>query len=292
MSALLYYITLPFIYLLSILPFPLLYLVSDGVYFLLYYVIGYRKEIVLTNLRNAFPEKTDKEIKRLRKDFYHYLCDLFLETFKTLTISKNTMIQRCEFTPETIALFKKYTDENKSIILVMGHIGNWEWGGNTFSILCKQRLYVIYHPLRNKQFDSLLYNMRSRFGTGLIAMRDTFREMVNLRKDVTATAFIADQTPPPEGAYWTTFLNQDTPVFKGTEKIARKMNYPIVYAFVKRVKRGRYVVHAETLIEEPAKTNEGEISELHTRRLERDIKEFPETWLWSHRRWKHKKPVS
>ena len=290
MSAVFYYITLPFIYLLSLLPFPLLYLLSDGVYVLIYYVLGYRKEVVATNLRNAFPNETDKELHKLRKDFYHYLCDLFLETFKTLTLSRKAMIKHCGFSPEALQVFDKYAKANKSVILVMGHIGNWEWAGNSYTILCKSQLYVIYHPLRDKNFNQLIINMRTRFGTKLITMRDTFREMVSKKSEVNVTAFIADQTPPPEGAYWTNFLNQDTPIFQGTEKIARKLNYPVVYALVKRIKRGHYMIYAETLVEESAKTGEGEISELHTRRLEKDIIAQPETWLWSHRRWKHKRP--
>jgi KDO2-lipid IV(A) lauroyltransferase len=131
--------------------------------------------------------------------------------------------------------------------------------------------------------------MRTRFGTGLIEMRNTVRDMMSKRGELNATAFIADQTPPPEGAYWTTFLNQDTPIFWGTEKIARKLNYPVIYVSVKRKKRGRYMIFAETLVAEPARTAEGEISELHTRRLEKDIIDQPEIWLWSHRRWKHKR---
>jgi KDO2-lipid IV(A) lauroyltransferase len=131
--------------------------------------------------------------------------------------------------------------------------------------------------------------MRTRFGTKLIAMNDTFRDMIRNKNEVNATAFIADQTPAPESAYWTTFLNQDTPVFKGTEKIAQKMKYPIVYTQVKRTGRGFYEIQAEMLIENPGDTTEGEISEMHTRRLEKDIINQPETWLWSHRRWKHKR---
>jgi KDO2-lipid IV(A) lauroyltransferase len=259
---------------------------------MLYYVTGYRKKVVLENLRKSFPNKSEAEINRLCKDFYHYLCDLLLETFKTLTITKKTMLRRCTFTNESKVLFDKLAQEKKSIVLVMGHLGNWEWAGNSFSMLCKQQLYVIYHPLTNKHFDSLIYNMRMRFGTKLIAMRNTYRDMVANRHEVNATAFIADQTPSPEGAYWTTFLNQDTPVFKGTEKIAQKLNFPIVYACVKRVKRGFYEIHAKMLVENPAGTKEGEISELHTRQLEGDIIAQPEVWLWSHRRWKHKKPVA
>jgi len=290
-SALIYYLTLPFIYFLSLLPFPILYLVSDGLYGILFYLIGYRKDVVFQNLRNSFPDKNEAEITRIAKDFYHYLCDLTLETFKTLTISKKSMLKHCSFQPETLKLFNKLAEENKSIILVMGHWGNWEWAGNSCSLLFKHQLYVIYHPLSNKYFDGLIYRMRTRFGTKLIPMKDTYREMAGKRNELSATAFIADQTPSPEGAFWTTFLNQDTPVFKGTEKIAQRMNYPVVYGRVKRIKRGYYEISAEILFENPSKTESNEISKAHTKVLENDIIKQPEIWLWSHRRWKHKKPI-
>src|SRR5688572_28952546 len=157
MQALTYYISIPFLYLLSILPFPVFYLVCDGLYFIVYYIIGYRKQVVLQNLRNSFPEKSDKEIKRLCKDYYHYLCDLFPETFKTLTISKKSMLKHCTIDPKAKEIFDRFYNEGKSIILVMGHFGNWEWAGNTFSLTCKHKLFVIYHPIRNKYFDALMY---------------------------------------------------------------------------------------------------------------------------------------
>lgn len=289
MSAIIYYLALPFIYLISILPFRVLYFISTGLYGLLYYVLGYRKGVVMENLRKSFPEKSEEEIKGIAKRYYKYLCDLFLETFKTLTVSKETMLKHCYFNPQAKAVFDKLAAENKSIVLVMGHLGNWEWAGNTFSLVNKHQLYVIYHPISNKYFDWLMYKMRTRFGTKLIAMKDTFREMLENREELNATAFIADQTPTPQNAYWTTFLNQDTPVFKGTEMISRKVNYTVVYATVKRVKRGYYEMFAEVLCENPKGTSDGEISELHTRKLEKDIREQPEVWLWSHRRWKHKR---
>ncbi len=292
MSAIVYYITLPFIYLISILPFRLLYLFSDFLYFILYTCLGYRKTVVLQNLHNAFPQKTEKEIDTISRAFYHNLCDFMVETFKILTISKKGIIKHCKFNAECLAVFSKYADEGRSVILVMGHIGNWEWAGHPFSLLCKQRLDVIYHPLANKHFDRLMFRMRSRFGTRMFPMKSAFKEMLAHRKEVTATVFISDQTPMPESAYWTTFLNQDTPVFKGTEIISKKMNLPIVYACVKKVKRGYYEMFAETIVENPAATTDGEISEIHTRRLEKDIIAMPESWLWSHRRWKHKRPVS
>lgn len=201
------------------------------------------------------------------------------------------MLKHCSFSPEAKALFDQLAADKKSIILAMGHQGNWEWAGNSFSLVCNQQLYVIYHPLSNKYFNGLIYRMRTRFSTKLIAMRDTYKDMVANKAEVNATAFIADQTPAPGNAYWTTFMNQDTPVFQGTEKIARKLNFPVVYAQVKKVKRGYYQIFAEMLVANPATTQDGEISELYTRRLEKDIIDQPETWLWSHRRWKHKKPA-
>ncbi len=286
-----YYFLYGFLYLLSLLPFPLLYALSDLVYFFLYRVFGYRKGVVLKNLRNSFPDKSPEEIDRLARDFYSYLCDLFLEMFKTLSISKEAMLRHCTISSEALELFQELGKEGKSLVLVCGHYGNWEWAGNTFSLLCPQRLSVIYHPLSSKAFDRLMYKMRTRFGTGLIEMRSTFKEMVKQKGTLTATAFIADQTPFPEKAYWTRFLNQDTPIFMGTETIARKMNYPIVYTSLQRERRGYYRIYAELLVEKPAGTVEGEISELHTRRLERDIVSHPEIWLWSHKRWKYQRPI-
>ncbi|MES2702381.1 MAG: lysophospholipid acyltransferase family protein [Bacteroidota bacterium] len=291
LAALVYFIAIPFIYLLSVLPFPLLYLFSDLLYVIMFYGVGYRKKVVLQNLRNAFPEKSDAEIKNICSRYYRYLCDLFLETFKTLTISKEGMLKHCRFTDEGLAVFEKFAAEGKNVILVLGHFGNWEWAGNSFSLQCRHQLYVIYHPLANKRFDALMYRMRTRFGTKLIAMKDTFKEMLRNRSELSATAFIADQTPQPANAYWTTFLNQETPVFKGTEIIAKKLDYPVVYVAVKKIRRGYYEVHAEELFLHPTKTADGEVSERHTARLEQDIVSKPETWLWSHKRWKHKRQV-
>ena len=292
MDALVFYIALPFIYLISVLPFAVLYLFSDLLFLILFRCVGYRKKVVLQNLRNAFPGKTDEEINVICKAFYHNLCDFMVETFKILTISKKGILERCKFNPESLAVFSKYADEGKSVIMVMGHMGNWEWAGHPFSLLCRQRLVVLYHPLANKYFDRLMYRMRGRFGTRMIPMKTAFKHMLAHKNELTATVFISDQTPMPENAYWTTFLNQNTPVFKGTEVIAKKMNLPVVYCCVKKVKRGYYEMFTETLVENPAATGDGEISEMHTRRLEQDIIAQPESWLWSHKRWKYKKPVN
>lgn len=278
------------LYGLSLLPFPILYALSDLVCFLLYRVFRYRKAVIFKNLKNAFPEKDDVAIEVLTRRFYHHLCDIFLETFKTLSISKKSMLRHCKMDPGALALFENLAAQQKSVILVLGHYGNWEWAGNTFSLLCPQPLSVIYHPLSSPAFDRLMYHIRTRFGSGLIRMNDTFKTMVRQKGTLTATAFIADQTPQPDKAHWMTFLNQDTPVFTGAEVIARKLNYPTVYAAVKRDRRGYYTIYAERLVEAPAASADGEITELHTLRLEKDIIAHPEFWLWSHKRWKHARP--
>jgi KDO2-lipid IV(A) lauroyltransferase len=292
MQRIVYYLVLPFIYLLALIPYPFFYGFSDIMFFFLYVVFGYRKKVVMQNLRNSFPEKTEAELNKIMAAYYRYLCDITLETFKTLIITKQAALERCKMKPEAIVEFKKYFNKGRSVIIVMGHFGNWEWGGNTFSLTFKEQLYVIYHPLNNPLFNKLICDMRMRFGSKLIDMKNTFKDMVRNRAEVNATAFIADQTPHPENAHWTTFLNQDTPVFKGTEKIAQKMNYPIIYLTINRLKRGFYEMSAETLFDNPKDTAEGEITEAHTKRLEKDIIAQPEIWLWSHRRWKHKKPTA
>ncbi len=288
MSTILYYLTLPFLYLVSYLPFKVLYLLSDLFYVLIYKVLGYRKKVVTENLVNSFPEKSSAEIEKIRSDFYRYLCDLSLETIKTLSISPSAL--KKHFRYHDLSVFERYYEEKRSVIMVMGHLGSWEMGGAYFSQLPVHQLYVIYHPLANKRFDQLLYRMRTRSGTKLYAMKDTFRGMIKNRKEVTATAFIADQTPSADNAHWMTFLNQDTAVFKGTEVIARKLDYPVIYLSVIREKRGQYKIVSELLVKHPKELSENELTEMHTQRLEQDIINYPETWLWSHRRWKHKRP--
>lgn len=289
MQAFIYYISLPFIYFISILPFWLLYRVSDFLFFLIYFVFGYRKKVVLQNLKNSFPEKSDEEINEICKKFYVFFCDLIVETIKTLTISRKQAIKRCSF--KDLTLLDRLYSEKKKIIFAMGHYGNWELGGSGSS-QHPYKLHVIYSPLSNKYFNDLIIKMRTRLDTKLITMKDTFREMIAARDndEISATAFIADQTGSINNSYWTTFLNQDTAVFWGTEIIASKLNYPIVYLSIDRIRRGYYEMNTEMLCENPAETKEGEISELHTRKLEEIIIKKPELWLWTHKRWKHKKP--
>lgn len=290
MLILLYYFALPFLYGVSLLPFKVLFVLSNVLYLMIYRLFGYRRKVVAQNLKNAFPSYSQAQLLALERKFYRYFCDLVLESLKVLTISKEGLRKQVTFVGGEV--FDSLLKAKKSIVVVMGHQGNWELVGARFALETYHELFAIYHPLKNKQFDQLVYAMRTRFGNKLYAMKDAFRGMIENKNRLTATTFIADQTPSPKNAQWVSFLNQDTPVFKGTAKIAKKLNYPIVYISVTRPNRGEYVIHAENLIEDPSKYSEEEITEIHTRRLEKDIVKHPENWLWSHRRWKHQRNLS
>jgi KDO2-lipid IV(A) lauroyltransferase len=267
-----------------------LYLLADVLCFFLFKVFGYRKKIILMNLRNSFPSKSEKEINNIADKFYLHFCDLVVETIKTLSITESEVKKMIRF--EDVNVLKKYKEANQSIILMLGHLGNWELAGARFGLENLHQLYVIYHPLENLYFDKLVYKMRTRLGNRLYAMNEVLRGMIQNKADTTAIAFIADQTPPPETAYWMEFLHQDTPVFNGIGKLAKKFKYPIVYVSIKEEIRGKYVIHLENFIPFPANLHENEITHQVNKRLEADIVSQPEHWLWSHRRWKHKRTKS
>ena len=286
MQRIVFYLVYPILYLITALPFWALYLLSDGFYYL-FWISGYRKKVVLENLRNSFPEKSEQEITALAKAYYSYLCDLTLETLKTMHMTERQARERCVY--RRAEWLDKMCEEKKSIIIVMGHYGNWEWAGPSFTLNTKYQLVVIYRPLSNLYFEKMMVGMRTKFGTRITPVEQTLRDMVANRKNVTATALIADQAASSANSYWTTFLHQDTSVFNGPEKLAVKFNYPVVYMNIKRLKRGYYELIPELLFDNPKDTREGEILEKFSQRLEQEIHRDPAIWLWSHRRWKHKR---
>jgi Kdo2-lipid IVA lauroyltransferase/acyltransferase len=279
----------PLLYLISLFPFPILYLFSDALFVIAYLVFGYRKKVVTLNLERAFPEMSPQERNRIRRKFYRHFCDVIFETIKLLTIKPETFRNRCVMDRECIATFNRFIERNQSVIGVMGHCGNWEWGAIAHQLYFTRMITGVYHPLSNKGFDRLMLDLRSRFGGDIVAMNHLYKRLLSLRQQNVSTTvgLIADQSPAPESAYWTTFLNQDTPVFNGPEKLARKFNNPVIYLKVMKTGRGRYTLSATVLTETPLELDEGKISELHTRALEANIREQPHCWLWSHRRWKH-----
>ncbi|AWV96975.1 lysophospholipid acyltransferase family protein [Arcticibacterium luteifluviistationis] len=290
LKAVLYYCTLPFIFLVSVLPFWLLYLISDLIlYPALYLLVGYRKKIVRANLLNAFPEKDLEEIIEIEKRFYHYLCDLFLETFKSITISEKELKKRLVYDVDEQMIDKWYA-ENKSFVLTLGHYGNYEWMAQTLGRQFPHIGTGPYHKLSNPYFDNLFLKIRSRFGTRMYLTKDTYRRIAAGFDRPFNIALGNDQSAPPLKSYWTTFLNQDTSFFFGTEMIAVKYDMPVIFVYISRIKRGFYKVTFKLITDTPKEEEKYSILEKHANLLEEQIRKEPEFWLWSHRRWKHKKP--
>lgn len=291
MEAIVYYIFFGINWLITLLPLGILYLFSDLLFLILYYFPSYRRKVVATNLRNSFPEKTDEELKVIEKKFYRHFADLMIETLKVRNMSKAEQLRRLTYT--NLEIFDKLREEKRDIIAVLGHYNNWEWP----TLLPEKTGYktvIIYKPLHNKFFNNFINDQRSKDGIVLTPMSMIVREIVNYRKSGinTLNVFLSDQTPPiTEIRYWTTFLNQDTPVYTGAEKIALKYDMALVYFNFQKIKRGYYNVEMELLFEHTAGLPENLITDTHVKRLEEIIRENPEYWLWSHRRWKHKKPV-
>ncbi len=274
------------LYLVSLLPMPVLYAISDVVRFVVYYIFGYRKKVVLTNLRNSYPHQSNEWVKKTAWAFYQNLFDVTIETIKIATAPKH--FYNKHLTLHGMDVIDDLNKKNKPFILVCGHFSNWEWAGQALHQNATQ-VDVLYHPLSSPWFDWFMYSIRTRFGVYPIKMNSALREMLQRKNISSAVTFIADQTPSTENCYWMNFLNQDTPVFMGVEKLAKRFNYPIVFGEGYRNKRGYYDVHFWMMCAEPNSTNEFEITQMHTKALEKQINKHPEQWLWSHRRWKHKR---
>ena len=292
MRAVLYYIFYGIIWIITLLPLGVLYILSDFIFLLLYYFPSYRRKVVSTNLKNSFPEKSEKELRVIEKRFYHHLSDLFLETFKLIHMSEKQQLRR--FTYSNLEVIDKLRKENRDVVALLGHYNNWEWP-TLISKFMKYTTVIIYKPLQNKYFDNYINKQRSKHGSILTPMSLVIREILNYRqkKINTLSIFISDQTPAKgDIKFWTPFLNQDTPVFTGAEKIALKYDMAVVFFHIQKKKRGYYNLDIELLFDHTAGLPEHTITETFTRRLEEVIKENPEYWIWSHRRWKHKRPVA
>lgn len=276
------------LYLISLLPFWLLYWIADLLYYILYYIVKYRRNVVAENLQGAFPEKTDEELKLIEKEYFRYLADLIVETVKLFTISKKEVMKRMHCT--NFSLIEGYFAKDKSVIGALGHYGNWELAGHCLSLLTdSQRRVIVYKPLTNATFDEAVKKMRERFGATLVAMQNTMRALIGLKKERSITVLVSDQTPvPSEGTYFTEFLNRQTPVFLGVEKLSKLLNNVVVFCDIRRIKRGYYKVTFVPLFEDTKNTSDYEITRAHVRYLEEVIKHEPAYWLWSHRRWKFK----
>jgi KDO2-lipid IV(A) lauroyltransferase len=288
MGAVGFYLFYSINWLITLLPLRILYITSDFLFLVLYYFPGYRRKVVAANLKNSFPGKSEKELKIIEKRYYHHLCDLIVETLKLTHISNKEQMKRMKLTnPEVL---ERFYDEGRDVVVVLGHYGNWEWL-NILPVYTRLRNVPIYKPLKNKYFDRFMLNLRLTNDCDPTAMSLVIREIIRNRsiKRRALYGFMTDQTPPKgEIRFWINFLDQDTPVYLGAEKIAIKYDMAIVFFNIQKTIRGYYTFTAETLFEHEKGMPEDLITETHVRRLEEIIREKPEYWLWSHRRWKHK----
>lgn len=287
MQFLAYIIIYPFLWIISILPFRLLYVISNVLYLLLYYVVGYRKKVVTNNLKLVFPNKTKKEINLVRKNFYKHLSDMFLEMAKTMTISKNMLDKRFKLkNPEEL---KRLESLNKSIVLMYAHYASWEW-----SIAIQNHIHYhglgIYKKLANSYFDKLVRDIRSKFNTKLINTKQAISTInqYELKGEKSVIAFISDQSPRlTNKVYWANFMGIDIPCFTGAERLAKKLDLTVAYLKISKLKRGYYEGEIITLAENPKTYNDYQITDLFLKEVEKQIYETPEYYFWTHKRWKH-----
>ncbi|MFM2135746.1 MAG: hypothetical protein RL021_1146 [Bacteroidota bacterium] len=285
MSAVLYYL---FIFPVSLLPFPLLYLLSDFLFLIVYYAVPYRKKLVLENLRRSFPEKAESELLAIRREFYRHFCDLVVESLKTFSASPQSIRSRVELV--NLELIDRLYKEGRSVILATGHYANWEWPAITLPFHSAHTATGIYKKLSNPFFDRKLQQSRSRFGLKLMSTKEVAQFFAAHEKACCTYGFINDQSPSdPRRGHWFRFLNQDTCLLMGVESYAVKYDFPVVYVVITKKRRGHYRLEYRMVSEHPRTEPKYAITEACSRINESIIRQSPAYWLWTHRRWKHKK---
>jgi len=288
MQLLVYILGYPILWFISVLPFPLFYKVSDMVCFIVYRVLGYRKKVVRQNLELAFPDTSPDELDTIEKKFYSHMCDLFLEMIKTLSLSKEEMQKRFAFT--NLEVIRKYEEENRNVILVCGHYASYEWM-MSLGYRIKHIGFGIYMPLANKYFDRLVQKIRTRHGAKLIARRGSVKTIHEYHEkgDLCMYGLASDQSPSWKRArYWRRFMGVKVPVFTGAETLAKELDYPVVFLDIQKVKRGFYETTFKVITEHPKDIPDYGITDQFTEMLEGQIREKPEHYLWTHKRFKHR----
>lgn len=280
-------------YLISLLPYRALYVLSDFFYLIIYYVARYRRTVVRRNITTSFPEKTAREHLDIERRFYHWLCDYFVETIKLITVSRQELLRHIEF--RNAGQIEQYFDKGQSCAAILGHYCNWELlsaTGLAFDRHNEAVCGLIYHPLRSQVFDRLFIKIRQSMGGLCIPKRDILRYLVSFRSQglMNLFGYIADQTPKYSNIHlWLPFLNHDTPVFTGAERLMRKMNNAVFYVDMERPRRGKYICTFRLMTDNPAAEPEYAITRRFFEMLEETIRRDPPCYLWSHNRWKRKR---
>lgn len=290
MAKFLYKFLFSFIYLIALLPFWVLHRLSDFLFLIVYYGIGYRRKMVIKNLKNAFPEKSDQEIKLLSKQFYAHFCDLLIESVKSVAMPQKEFNKRYRV-KNWDALYDRLK-KGESPLLVSPHSGNWEW---VFSLVefIPVDVYAVYQPLRNPHFDQYIRDTRQKYGAIMISMSETFRQLLKAHheKRQIVTWFAADQACRPDKAHWVHFLHQETTFHAGYEALALETQQAVLFLDIKKIARSKYELELHLIHEANQEIQKGDIINQFARLTEARIKETPAYWLWSHNRWKHAPPT-
>lgn len=269
----------------SKLPFPVLYALSDGLSFIAYHVIKYRRKVVFDNLKKAFPDKNQKEIAVIAKGFYTNLLDIMVETIKLYTVPEEEIRKRVRI--ENPELLEDFYLQKRPLLALSSHQCNWEWFA-ACSLRVEYPIDAVYLKLNNEFSDNLVKKIRGRFGATLVEKRNLLKRLVATKEDVKIISMVADQAPKHDAnVLWMPFLNQNTNFFTGFEKIATKFNFPVLYAEMRRTQRGYYMIRFTLLTEKPADLPQNEITRRFVKELEKTIQQSPSNWLWSHKRWKY-----
>ena len=283
-----YYILYIVWYSFSLLPLKVHYAISDVMYFLMFKVIGYRRRLVQKHLADSFPEKSKDELDDIERKFYHKLCDYFVETVKAMTMSNRQIKERMVFKGVEVA--EKCIEEGQSCAVYLGHTFNWEWV-TSLPLWMSEKVHFgqLYHALENPEFDLLLLNQRQKWGAECIALTDILRKTIEYKKknQPTIIGYLGDQVPHWNNIHhWCNFMNHDTPVMTGAERIARKNNQAAFFLDIKCPRRGYYEAEFKLITREVQKLKEFELTDIYFKMLEENIRRQPELWLWSHNRWK------
>jgi KDO2-lipid IV(A) lauroyltransferase len=279
-----YYIVYSLLWLVSLLPLRILYLISDVIYGLVFYIFKYRRDVVFSNLEHAFPEKTKEEIMVIAKKYYRNLTDTFVETVKLFSVSKNFINKHCR---ADFSLINRLEEKGKAFQIHPAHNFNWEFSTLHFPLHFKLPLLIVYMPLSNKIFDRVFRTNRSRFGSIMLPATDMRRSFMSWRNKPHVLALVGDQNPGhPGNAYWFNFFNRPAPFLKGPERAAKEKSCAVFFVFIKKIKRGYYEAEFVLATEDTSALPAGQLTKMYVDALSERMKAQPENWLWSHRRWK------
>lgn len=275
------------LFLISRLPLAILYLISDLIFFVIYYFVGYRKKVVLENLKRSFPEKSPKEIEKIRKQFYINFADYIVEMVRSFTISRTELRVRVQHLNQD--LFTDAKAEGKNIILLAGHVFNWEWFNALASIVPQKHCHPVYRKVQSTFWEDQIKKIRNSFGNEALEAGDVMRHIFRNKNDGDSVyMFVADQTPHVSFVdVGLEFLNQETPVFIGYDKLATRMDLVFIYCEMKKVKRGYYQINYHRIVPDGEKFEEFEVVKKFHKLLENTINKRPSNYLWSHRKWKY-----